>query len=280
MLNAGATIERCLDALSRQDVPRETFEVLVVDNGSTDSSRAMAVRGQADRVLHEPRRGSYRARNLGVRSARGDTCVFLDADCVPDPDWLRGLLAALSRRGVLLVCGRRRNPGVDPLMRAIEAYETERDRRTLNGTDAATFYGYTCNMAVRREALEGAELFLEIPRGADTILVQRVAARHGATAIAWCDATVTHLEMDRVSVYFTKKFVYGREREAHRGLGGPLAIPLRVRIGAARVALEETGLGAIDRARFLGSLAVAALCWGAGRATGRLAGSPGGTPPS
>lgn len=85
----------CLDGLARQTFT--DFEVVVVDNGSTDGTAEM-VAARTDlpiRLLHHD--GSLGAvRNAGVRASHGALVAFVDSDCVPTPDWLRVGVAAFD----------------------------------------------------------------------------------------------------------------------------------------------------------------------------------------
>ena len=92
--NSPDLIGKCLTALAQQTYPRDRFEVLVVDNGSTDATANVARSYPFVAVLSEPVAGSYRARNRGLRSARGEYVAFTDADCIPDPDWLTAAVRA------------------------------------------------------------------------------------------------------------------------------------------------------------------------------------------
>lgn len=82
-------LRRCLAALQRQDYPADEVQVLVVDNASSDDVSAALPDDPRFRLLHEPRRGSYAARNTGVEEATGEVLAFTDSDCIPRPDWLR-----------------------------------------------------------------------------------------------------------------------------------------------------------------------------------------------
>lgn len=89
--NSAATLERCLKALSVQDF--DSFEVIVVDNGSADGSVAIIESWQKKypvdlHLIHENRRGAGAARNSGVSEAKGEWLAFTDSDCEPDRDWL------------------------------------------------------------------------------------------------------------------------------------------------------------------------------------------------
>ncbi len=85
--NAQNTLDVCLQSLLDQTLSRTKYEVIIVDNGSTDKSRDI-IRTYPVTYLFEPVPGSYRTRNAGVRIARGDVLAFIDCDCVADRAWL------------------------------------------------------------------------------------------------------------------------------------------------------------------------------------------------
>lgn len=79
----------CLRALSNQTLDPSTYEILVVDNASEPSSvTELCADHPLVTVLHEPRPGSYAARNTGAAAARGSFLAFIDADCLPAEDWV------------------------------------------------------------------------------------------------------------------------------------------------------------------------------------------------
>lgn len=85
----------CLDALGRQTLPPERFEIIVVNNEAQE--RPLPPRAPANaRILHEPTPGSYAARNTAVAAASGKYLAFTDSDCLPEPDWLKNGIAALE----------------------------------------------------------------------------------------------------------------------------------------------------------------------------------------
>lgn len=87
--NGAAVIERCLEHLGAQTLPR--LEVVAVDNGSIDESlpllRERARRGELRLIESAANRGVGGGRNLGIASARGEIVAFLDNDAFPDPTW-------------------------------------------------------------------------------------------------------------------------------------------------------------------------------------------------
>jgi glycosyltransferase involved in cell wall biosynthesis len=99
-LNAARTLTDQLSALSTQELS-EPWEVIVVDNGSTDGTTQLlyrwAERLPSMRVVTCDRRGANSARNAGVRAARGERILCCDADDVVSAGWLRRLSSALDQ---------------------------------------------------------------------------------------------------------------------------------------------------------------------------------------
>jgi glycosyltransferase involved in cell wall biosynthesis len=101
-LNEEKMIGRCLESLTRLAFARDQFEVLVVDNGSRDSTLAIA-ESFKDRlnlkVLQQAGVRISALRNLGAGTASGDILAFLDADCLAPADWLDRIFALAPADG-------------------------------------------------------------------------------------------------------------------------------------------------------------------------------------
>ena len=105
-------LNACLGALATQTLPRDRFEVVVVDDGSRapiaprlDAWRARLSIEQA----RTPGAGPSAARNAGVAVAAGRYLAFTDDDCVPEPGWLQALLTGFEARPDALIGGRTLN---------------------------------------------------------------------------------------------------------------------------------------------------------------------------
>jgi glycosyltransferase involved in cell wall biosynthesis len=100
-------IAQCIDALQSQTLRSDLFEIIVVDNGSTDSTASVVARYPNVVLVHEPQPGSYAARNRGLACARGEYVAFTDSDCIPQRDWLEvGLNTVAGRTDIGIVAGR------------------------------------------------------------------------------------------------------------------------------------------------------------------------------
>ncbi len=103
--NEARYIGRCLESLSRQTLPREQYEVVVVDNGSTDATpeivrQTAAIESFHLRLISRPKVSISAVRNLGAAATSGELLAFLDADCIPDPDWLASALRLAPASGL------------------------------------------------------------------------------------------------------------------------------------------------------------------------------------
>ena len=109
--NPGRYIEPCIDSLERQTMPAESFEVLFVDDGSTDDTPARLdelARGRRNaRVIHQPNSGwPGKPRNVGIEAARGRYVQFLDQDDALGPEALDRMYAIGARNDADIVLGK------------------------------------------------------------------------------------------------------------------------------------------------------------------------------
>jgi GT2 family glycosyltransferase len=152
--NGGRTLEQCLRSLQALDYP--DYEVIVVDDGSTDDTRAILARFPDVRAIHQPNRGLGVARNVGLREATGAIVAYTDSDCFADPDWLTHLVYQLLRSKAA-VGGPNLTPE-DGWLAACVAAAPGQPTHVLESDQTAEHIP-GCNMAFRREALEAIHGF-------------------------------------------------------------------------------------------------------------------------
>lgn len=150
VLNGEKTLSQLLAALKSQAGVPGRFEILVVDNGSTDRTAEIA-RRHGVTLLHRPVRGASAARNFGLARAQADVVVFTDSDTVPSRRWLAGLLAVLADPETILATGPIHGwqPATPVERYASTQIHSEREKTAEHPRHP---FAHGMNVAVRREA--------------------------------------------------------------------------------------------------------------------------------
>lgn len=152
-LNRPRAVEVCLDALAAQTLPPGSFEVIVVDDGSEPPLALDPKRWAAKfdfKLLHQPNSGPAGARNRGVAEARGEFLAFTDDDCLPTPNWLEKLVAALHENPEALVGGSTFNGLKNNIFAKTSQLILEMVYEHFNHDPANAYFFASNNMACRR----------------------------------------------------------------------------------------------------------------------------------
>ena len=205
--NGARTIRDCLEALERLRYP--DYEVIVVDDGSTDATAAIA--GEYDcRLIQTENRGLSSARNTGLEAATGEIVAYTDDDAYPDPDWLTYLASTFLTTTHAGVGGPNLAPpgdGViaDCVARApggpIHVLLSDREAEHIPG----------CNMAFRAASLRAIGGFDPQFRiaGDDVDVCWRLQASGASLGFAHA-AVVWHHRRNSVRAYWRQQLQYGR----------------------------------------------------------------------
>ena len=185
-----------LEALSGQIIAPDRFEVVVVDDGSSDETPELLARPPAEggpevRAIRLAGEGPAAARNAGWRAARAPLVAFTDDDCEPAPGWLDAVLRAAAARPGAIVQG-----VTGPIPR--EADRLSRPFARTRSIDGPSPWFATCNIAYPRELLERLSGFDELfpeALGEDTDLGWR-ALEQGAQVEFAPGALVHHAVED------------------------------------------------------------------------------------
>lgn len=152
--NRSALLKKALEGVFRQDFPTDEFEIILVDDGSTDDTAAMVKTLSAPcrlEYLYQPNSGLATARNRGIRAAGGKYVLFIDDDIMADPHLLKEHLDMHLKYPGSVVNG---------WVNHVEDLEKcGKPRFTM--ADISTSFFWTSNVSVRREDLEKAGLFDE-----------------------------------------------------------------------------------------------------------------------
>ena len=184
-------LDRCLDALMRQQFDPHQYEIIVVDDEPNHNTLHL-VAGWRTRPLERGPRLSYvanpgpagpaSARNRGWRAARAPVVAFTTDDAVPEPGWLAEGMAALGDE-IDVVCGRIQTP--------VPARPTEY-QRSAHGHEAADFTSASCFFRKTvLERLDGFDERFSVPRGSDADMYFRLL-EHGVTIVRAPRALVVH----------------------------------------------------------------------------------------
>ncbi|HXW04151.1 MAG TPA: glycosyltransferase [Vicinamibacterales bacterium] len=231
VFNNAGPLRDCLRALREQTLASGQYEIIVVDNGSTDDSAAVARQHPDVRVVSEPRPGSYAARNRGVALARGRLLAFTDSDCRPDRDWLAAGTSAASERPRLIVAGRVvigcRDAARPTAVELYEAFTALDQRRFVEHGG----FGATANLFVARDVFDRVGGFDPALRsGGDVEWCQRAVAS-GHTLRFAPDVRVSHP---------ARRTLRELHEKVARTIGGAQALRGRARLlGIGRPAIAD-----------------------------------------
>jgi glucosyl-dolichyl phosphate glucuronosyltransferase len=220
--NRAPLLRTMLSSLREQTFPRSRFEVIVVDNGSTDET-ANLVAEMGARYIREEEPGLHRGRHAGMRAAAADLLVFADDDVTALPSWLESVHEAFRSWNAVLVGGRNL-PAWEgtppPWLRTL----WERDRRIgylsvidlgneIKPVDPSLVWG--CNYAILRSVLNETRGFhpdampeeLLRFRGDGESYVSRFVAERGLRAVYHPGAAVMHaVPRERMTIdYFERR---------------------------------------------------------------------------
>ena len=206
--NAETTIDACLASLTGLRYP--AYEVIVVDDGSTDRTGKWADAYEGVHVIHQENRGLSAARNVGLAASTGEIIAYTDSDCVADPDWLHYLVGTFLNAGVRVVGGPNLPPPEDSRVAACVAASPGGPLHVLLDDEEAEHIP-GCNMAFRREALEEIGGFDPIYRAAgdDVDVCWRLQARGDRIGFSPA-AVVWHFRRNTVGAYVKQQRGYGK----------------------------------------------------------------------
>lgn len=149
--NGGQTLDDCLQSLKKIDYP--DYEVIVVDDGSTDNTKEILAAHPWVTAIHQTNKGLSVARNVGGFASKGDIIAYTDSDCMADPDWLFYLVGTLLSGNYAGVGGPNISPPAENWHQACVAAAPGGPSHVLL-TDVVAEHIPGCNMAFHRWAFE------------------------------------------------------------------------------------------------------------------------------
>ncbi|MDQ6765979.1 MAG: glycosyltransferase, partial [Verrucomicrobiota bacterium] len=221
--NGASTLPACLESLGRVNYP--TFEIILVDDGSTDTTAEIAARFPAVRYIHQENHGLSHARNTGAAAATGEVFAYTDSDCMADVDWLYYLIGTLLSGRYAGVGGPNVSPPAQDWIQACVAAAPGGPSHVLL-TDTVAEHIPGCNMAWYRWAFESVGGFdVEYHKAGDDVdFCWRV--QHAGHEIAFSPAAIVwHHRRFNIDAFRKQQEGYGEAesmlRFKHLVLFGP-----------------------------------------------------------
>src|SRR5580658_1205484 len=206
--NAERTMESCLASLEHLNYP--DYEVIVVNDGSTDRTLEISERFPYCRIISQVNKGLSVARNVGAEAATGEIVAYTDSDCVADPDWLGYLVAKMEYSGLSAAGGPNFPPPEDDLVPAAVAVSRGGPTHVLVSDEVAEHIA-GCNMAFRRDVLLGLGGFDPVYRAAGDDVDICWRFQNAGYVIGFAPtAVVWHFRRNTIGAYLDQQKGYGK----------------------------------------------------------------------
>jgi glycosyltransferase involved in cell wall biosynthesis len=206
--NAERTMDACLASLRTLRYPN--YEVIVVNDGSTDGTLEISQRYPEVRLLSQENKGLSVARNVGIENASGEIVAFTDSDCVVDPDWLTYLAYKFVHGGFVAVGGPNLPPPEDARVPACVAASPGGPTHVLIDDEVAEHIP-GCNMAFLKSAFDEVGGFDPIYRAAgDDVDMCWRFQNHGYPIAFSPAAMVWHFRRNTIKAYLKQQMGYGK----------------------------------------------------------------------
>lgn len=274
VLDAAEYLGTCLDALSRQALEPDRYEVVVVDNGSSDGSYEIASAHPGVNVIRHAEVDPYLARNAGARTAIGEIIVFTDAHCVAEDTWLSEVGRSFSEPGVdLVVGGLGYSRDSSRLLRLYEGYHRSKMRYVFE-RDMQGHLSASCgNLAIRRRVFETLGGFEPLPTPGDTELVHRFRGQHAASSLRYLpEPPVRRQSVRTLRGMLSKTGKHARFNRVLIKQGSFRTLSWRDRRRIFRHCTQANGLSRLDSGLLLCALAVGVSAFEWGQLKARLSG--------
>ncbi len=208
-------LEKCLRSLFQQDYPIDGFEVIVVDDGSSDGTDAMLKRWSREqpllRYVFQDHKGPAAARNLGTHESKGEIVAFTDNDCVVEKDWVKKMVEAHRNNPAAAAVG-----GITKVdacnIKAVVSQFLSNGAVTanVNGGKETIFFP-TCNVSFKKRYLEndGFNELFPLPAGEDLEFFWRLFKK-GVRFASFPDIEIRHDCHSDFGSFLRQAWRYGR----------------------------------------------------------------------
>lgn len=208
--NNPADLRNCIESLKALDYPRERYEIIVVDNNSTDDTAAVASAMGVTCLSETQFQSSYAARNTGIKAAKGEFIAFTDSDCITDRGWLKAIDAASGDETAGCLAGEILSvPPTTTVERFSEKIGLLRQKGPLSGWHFKP-YAQTANAVYRKAVFNRIGLFDPTTNsGGDAAIAWRMLDKTDFTIRFVPEAVVYHHHRTSVPDLYSQFRRYG-----------------------------------------------------------------------
>jgi glycosyltransferase involved in cell wall biosynthesis len=214
-------IRELLHSLKEQVFLADNFEIIIVDDGSTDETGEFVrsfkeASGLNLHFLHQDHQGPGAARNLGMEHANGKYFLFIDSDCIAHPRWLQAYANAVVEKDVAGFGGPDKvRADFSPLQKAIDysmtSFLTTGGIRGHSKKNLSKYYPRSFNMGVRADIVKKIGGMNALRHGQDIEFSNRILAT-GEPVIKVDDAVVYHKRRTSIRKFFKQVYNWGVAR--------------------------------------------------------------------
>lgn len=212
-------IRELLASLEKQRLHKDAFEIIIVDDGSSDNTAEYVREMMKTSALHlhfipQNHKGPGPARNLGMENAQGEYYIFVDSDCIADENWLQAYDEALKHKVAGFGGPDRVRADFSPLQKAIDysmtSFLTTGGIRGSSKKKISKYYPRSFNMGVHAEVVKKTGGFGTLRHGQDIEFTHRV--RKEGEVIKVMDAVVYHKRRTSLKRFFKQVYNWGVAR--------------------------------------------------------------------
>jgi len=221
------TFNRCnelkelLDSFTKQTIDNKLFEIIIVDDGSTDETEDFLSKFTPDAnfklsLIKQEHKGPGEARNLGMKHSNGKYLVFIDSDCIADKNWLLAYEREIKIQKPIAFGGPDKVlPEFSPMQKAIDysmtSFITTGGIRGNSKKKISKYYPRSFNMGVRADVVSKIGGMNKLRHGQDIEFSNRIIST-GGKVIRVVNAVVYHKRRMSIKKFFRQVFNWGVAR--------------------------------------------------------------------
>lgn len=206
--NKERSLEACIKSLLVQDFPKDNYEIIFVNNNSTDNSLMIISKFPSLKLVHEKQQGAYAARNKGIINSNGIFLVFTDADTEMPTNWLSNIYNSVNKNNCDILIGWYVPARPIKLLEIHSRLVTERIKKALTQKNPSMLTACAANLVVKREVFEKEGLFLNNSNSEDMYFTIRYLEKGYKVGFS-DDIQVKRNDISSIGIFLVKNFIYG-----------------------------------------------------------------------